>query len=113
MLENITASAVQPRNNNVFTVIWQGINVVTVFGDPGEADQPPIEDATDFATEVVPAEWGHISIDSITRKEWGHMACGEETDGNNPYDTIEVLHIIEGGVILLDPAEDEDDVHTD
>lgn len=106
MLEAIAASAVLARNAQTFTVIWQGINVEEIYGDNGAITY---EDQIDtFLTEVVPGEYGHIDVDAITIGEWGNAACGEQFDGDNPYEQVDVLYVLEGGsVIHVDGNEAE------
>ena len=104
MIENPTPSAAPARNDNVFTVIWQGINTVE---DWSSVPPPQVEDAVSFATEVVPSTYGHLTVASITREEWGYMACGEQHDGDNPYDEIDVLFVLEGGHVLVELDEYE------
>lgn len=100
MIENPTAAAPLPRNANVFTVVWQGIIDVSDITQDAE-------DVKDFATEVVPAQYGHLAL-PVDRESWGYMACGEEHDGDNPYDRIDVLFVFEGGQIAVELNETEE-----
>lgn len=95
------------RNDQPFTVIWQG----NKDEDTGHfVDGVPIEEAFNHITVVIPSHYGHLDVDTISRKEWGYMACGEQHDGDNPYDSIDVLYVLEGNLAALDiPDEAETD----
>ena len=95
MLENIAAAPAQPKNAGVFTVIWQGINDTS-----GSSASTEYEDVKTFSTEVVPGQYGYLDVDDISEEEWGAIACGEQFDGSNEFDTIDVLFVIDGGVIV-------------
>lgn len=113
MLENIQASAPLAASSNVFTVIWQGIVYRNKHSGAitGPEDDDSEEFATDYATEVVPAEWGHLSIASVTKEEWLNMACGEEYDGALIYGKeMDLLHVIEGAVIMVELDNEQEPV---
>lgn len=97
MLENIQASSPEPRNAQVFTVIWQGVN--ESIDDAGRRSTE-YEDVQTFSTEVVPGQYGYLTVDDISEQEWGAIACGEQFDGDNKFDTIDVLFVIDGGVVM-------------
>lgn len=108
MIENPTATAPLAANARVYTVVWQGINYVNKHSGMNTDihDDDAEEDAFSFATEVVPAQYGHLALPT-DRESWGYMACGEEHDGDNPYDSIDVLFVFEGGQIAVDLTETE------
>lgn len=99
MLENIQATAPQPRNAGVFTVIWQGVNETEITNADGTRG-PGDDIVATFSTEVVPGHYSYLSVDDISEQEWGAIACGEQFDGDNKFDTIDVLYVIDGGVIV-------------
>lgn len=121
----VAASAPKPVTaNSVFTVIWQGSNDADVvngqavletystgkgtdyaiLADKTHVALPdghvPMTDVQTFCTEVVPGQYGYLSVDDISEQEWGAIACGEQFDGDNKFDTIDVLYVIDGGIIV-------------
>lgn len=98
MIENPMGAAWLAPNAQLYSVIWQGITNETLVKFSGDI---PVETAQSFCTEVVPAEYGHLTLPTDA-DSWGYMACGEEHNGDNPYDSIEVLFVLHGASIEVE-----------
>lgn len=101
---NANAVPAQPKPataNSVFTVIWQGVNFIVT--NKGEE-----EEAQTHITEVTPDQYGYVDIPTYN-EIWGAIACGEQFDGGNPFDRIDVIAVLEGGVIQVETEDRTDE----